>query len=144
MSYRNNKFKISGPTRNEKFELSNGSDIQDYFEYIVKNYETLTDNPPLRIYVNKIENSITFEIKRGFYLKPLTPEAIKLLGSTKSKITKNEKGENVPNLEITEVILVHCNVGNNNYQRNPRVLHTFVPNKSFGQLLDIPLKMLYF
>ena len=58
---------------------------------------------------------------------------MKLLGSTKSKITKNENGENILNLEITEVVLVHCNIVNNNYQRNSRVLYTFVPNKSFGQ-----------
>ena len=56
---------------------------------------------------------------------------MKLLGSTKSKITKNENGENVPHLEITEVVLVHCNIVNNNYQQK------FVPNKSIGQLLDI-------
>ena len=64
-------------------------------------------------------------------------ETIKLLGSTKSKITKNENAENVPNLEITELVLVHCNIVNNNYQENSRVLHSFIPNKSFGQLLDI-------
>ena len=57
---------------------------------------------------------------------------MKLLGSTKSKITKNSNGENIPNLEITEVVSVHCNIVNNNYQRNSRVLYTFVPNKSFG------------
>ena len=62
---------------------------------------------------------------------------MKLLGSTKSKITKNENGENVPNLEITEVVLVHCSIVNNNYQQNSRILYTFVPNKLFGQLLDI-------
>ena len=67
---------------------------------------------------------------------------MKLLGSTKSKIIKNENGENVPNLEITEVVLVHCNIVNNNYQRN--VLHTIVPNKSFGQLLDISPKSFIF
>ena len=59
---------------------------------------------------------------------------MKLLGSTKSKITKNENGENAPNLEITEVILVHFNIVNNSYQQNSRVLYTFVPSKSFGQL----------
>ena len=62
---------------------------------------------------------------------------MKLLGSTKSKITKNENGENVPNLEITEVVLVHCSIANNSYQQNSRILYTFVPKKSFGQLLDI-------
>ena len=62
---------------------------------------------------------------------------MKLLGSTNSKITKNENGENVLYLEITEVVLIHCNVVNNSYQLNSRVLYKFVPNKSFGQLLDI-------
>ena len=66
---------------------------------------------------------------------------MKLLGSTKSKILKDE---NVPYLEINEVILIHFNVVNNSYQRNSRVLYTFVPNKPFGQLLDISLKILYF
>ena len=62
---------------------------------------------------------------------------MKLLGSTKNKITKDENGENVPHLEITEVVLVHCNMVNNDYQQDSRVLYTFVLNKSFGSLLDI-------
>ena len=65
---------------------------------------------------------------------------MKLLGSTKSKITKDENNENVPYLKITEVALIHCNVVNNSYQQNSRVLYTFIPNKSFGQLLNISLK----
>ena len=60
-----------------------------------------------------------------------------LLGSTKSKIAKNGNGDNEPNLEITEVVLVHCNIVNNDYQQVSRVLHAFVPNNSFGLLLDI-------
>ena len=67
-----------------------------------------------------------------------------LLGRTKSKITKNENGENITNLEITEVVLVHCNIVNYDYQRNATVLYTFVSNKSFGQLLDISPKDLNF
>ena len=62
---------------------------------------------------------------------------MKLLGNTESKITKNKNGENVPHLEITEVVLVHCNMVNNDYQQDSPVLYTFVPNKSFGSLLDI-------
>ena len=62
---------------------------------------------------------------------------MKLLGSTKNKIAKDQNGENVPHLEITEVVLVHCNMVNNDYQQDSRVLYTFVPNKSFGSLLDI-------
>ena len=62
---------------------------------------------------------------------------MKLLGSTNNKITKDKNGENVPRLEITEVILVHCNIVNNDYQKDSRVLYIFVPNKSFGSLLII-------
>ena len=69
---------------------------------------------------------------------------MKLLGSNESKITKDENGENVPHLEITEVVLIHCNIVNNNYQQDSRVLYTFVPNKSFGQLLDISPKNFIF
>ena len=71
------------------------------------------------IYVNKIENRITFQIKTGYYLETLT---MKLLGGTKSKISKDKNGENVPHLEITEVILAHCNMVNNDYQQDSRVL----------------------
>ena len=140
-SYKNNKFKISAPTWNDQFELPDGSysasDIQDYFEYILKNHREKTDNPSIRIYVNKIENRITFKIKTGYYLELLTPETIKLLGSIKNKITKDQNGENVPYLEITEVVLVHCNTVNNDYQQDSRVLYIFVTNKPFAQLLEI-------
>ena len=69
---------------------------------------------------------------------------MKLLGSTKSKIAKDENGENVPHLEITEVILVHCNIVNNDYQHDSGVLYTFVSNKSFGHSLDISPKLFIF
>ena len=68
---------------------------------------------------------------------------MKLFGSTKSKITKNN-GENMPYLEITEVVLVYCNIVNNDYQQDSRVFYTSVPNKSFGQLLDISPKTFMF
>ena len=71
-------------------------------------------------------------------------ETMTLLGNTKSKITKDENGENVPNLKITELVLIHCNIVNNDYKQNLRVLHTFVSNKSFGQLLDISPKKIIF
>ena len=115
-------------------------DIQDYFEYILEKHGEKTVNPSIRIFINKIENKIAFKIKTGYYLGILTPETMKLLGSTISKITKDENGENVPYLEITEVVLIHCNVVNNSYQQNSRTLYTFVPNKSIGQLLDISPK----
>ena len=96
-----------------------------------------TNKPSVQIYVNQIENRITFKIKSGYSLELSTPETMKLLGSSKNKITKNKNGENVPHLQITEVILVHCNMVNNDYQQDSRVLYTFVPNKPFGTLLDI-------
>ena len=82
--------------------------------------------------------------KTGYYLKLLSPETRKLLGSTKSKLTKYENGENVPCLEVNEVILIHCNIINNSYQQNSRVLYIFLPSKSFGQLLDISPKYFIF
>ena len=113
------------------------SDIQDYFKYILKKHGENTDKPSIQIYVNKIENRITFKIKNGYSLALLTKETMKLLGSTKNKITKDKNRENLPHLEIIEVVLVHCNIINNDYQQDSRVLYTFVPNKSFGSLLDI-------
>ena len=85
------------------------------------------------MYINRIDNRITFKIKNGYYLELLTLETMKLLGSTESKITKDKNGENVPHLEIVELVLVHCNLVNNDY----RILYTFVPNKTFGSLLEI-------
>ena len=89
------------------------------------------------MYVNRIENRISFKIKNGYYLELLTPETMKLLGSTESKITKDKNGENLPHLEIVELVLVHCNLVNNDYQQDSRILYTFVTNKTFGSLLEI-------
>ena len=89
------------------------------------------------MYINRIENRITFKIKSGYYLELLTPETIKLLESTESKIIKDKSSENVPHLEVVELVLVHCNLVNNDYQEDSRILFTFVPNKSFGSLLEI-------
>ena len=96
-----------------------------------------TLNASVRIYVNKIENRITFKIKIGYNLELLTPETIKLLGGTENKIAKDKNGENVSHLEIIEMVLVHSNIVNNDYQQDSRVLYTFVPNKPFGSLLEI-------
>ena len=90
--YKNNEFKISFPTWTEEFELPDGSnsvsDIHNYFQNILKKHETVTDNLSIMVSVNKIENRITFKIKTELYLELLMPETMKLLGSTKSKITK--------------------------------------------------------
>ena len=79
--YNNNKFNISAPTWNNTFDLPDGSysifDIQDYFEFIIKRHKTLTENPPVEIYVNKIKNKIVFKIKTGYKLELLTPEIVR-------------------------------------------------------------------
>ena len=98
----------------------------------------------IRIYVNKLENRFTFKIKTRSYLELLTPETIKLLGITKSKVTKDENDENVSNLENNEVVLVYYNIVNNYYQQDWGVLLTFNLNKFLAQLLEILLKIFYF
>ena len=102
-------------------------------------------NPPKGIYANKTENRTTFKIKNGFYLELLMPETTwKLLGSTKNKITKDKNVEDVCHIQITEVELVDCINVNNDYQHDSKVLYTFAPNKSFGQLCDISPKNFIF
>ena len=139
--YSNNKFKISAPTWNETFDLPDGSytidDIQDYFEFIIKKHETLTDNPPVQINANQIKNRIVFKIKTGYKLELLTLETMKLLGSTKKVVDKDENSENVSKLESFEVVLVHFNLVKNDYQHASKVLFSFVPNTQFEQLLNI-------
>ena len=73
----------------------------------------------IMIYVNKIEKPIIFKIKTENYLELLTPEMMKLLESTVSQITKDGNGENIPHLEMIEVVLIHCNIINNDYQQDP-------------------------
>ena len=147
--YNSNKFKISAPTWKDTFELPDGSysvsDIQDYFGCILKNHWENIGNPSVKIYVNKIENKITFRIKNGYSLELFTSETMKLIGSTENEITKDQNGENVPHLKITEVVLVHCNIANNYYQQDLRVLYTFVPNILFGSLSEIsPTNHIFF
>ena len=140
ISYHNNKFKISAPTWNDEFESPDGShlgsDIQDYFDYIFKKRNENIDNSSIKKYVNEIENRITFKIKTGYYIELLAPETMKSLGSTENEITKDKNGEDVHHLEITEVVLVRCNIVNNDYQQDSRVLRTLVPNMPFGSLLE--------
>ena len=97
----------------------------------------MTKNPPVQIYPNKIKNRIVFKIKTGYKLELLTPETMRLLGSTKKDVDANKNSENAPKLESIEVVLVHYNLVNNNYQQASKVLFTFVPNKQFGQLINI-------
>ena len=147
-SYKNNKLKISAPTWSDEFELPDGSysisDIQDYFEYILKKHSESVDNPPIEIFVSRNKNRITFKIKNRYYLELLTPETMKLIGSTERKITGEKNDENVPHLNVVELVLIHCNIVHNCYQQNSRILYTFVPNKPFGSLLEIsPLNHIF-
>ena len=139
--YNNNKFKIFAPTWNDTFDLPNGfysiADIQDYFDFIIKNHETLTENPPIQIYPNKIKNRIVIKIKTGYKLELLTLEIMKLLGSTTKDVDSDKDSENVQKLESVEVVLVDCNLVKNGYQHTSKVLFSFVPNKQFGQLINI-------
>ena len=138
---------------NEEFTLPDGSyavsDIEDYFEYILKKHGEKINNdkdkdkdrdknkPSIKIYINYVEIRITIKIKNGYSLELLTKKTMKLLGSTENRTIKDKNGENVPHLEIVEV--VHCNMVNNDYWQDSRVPYTFIPNKSFGSLLDISL-----
>ena len=121
-SCNNNSFKVSAPTWSQEFKLPDGSysisDIQEYFEYILKKHSESGDNPSIKIYVNKIENRVTHKIKKGYYLELLTPETMKLLASTKSKITKDKNDESFPHLEIVQLVLIHYSLVNNNFQQN--------------------------
>ena len=93
-------------------------------------------------YIKKIENRITFKIKIVYFFELRTPEMMKVLGNTKSKITKDENFDNVPPLvEITEVVLFHCDIVNNDYQHDSKVLYIFVPNAPCGKLQDISPKI---
>ena len=147
-TYNNNKFKISAPTRNDTFDLPDGSynipAIQNYIEYIIKKHETIADTAPILIYANKISNRIVFKIKTGYKLELLSKETMKLLGSTRDTIDADKNSENVPRSENVEVVLVHCNLVNNSYQQASRVLFTFVPNKQYGQLISISPNSLIF
>ena len=137
---KNNKLKILAATWNEEFELLDRSNsvsaIQGYFGYTIKKHEKITDNLSIMIIIIKTKKLITFKTKAGYYCEVLIPETMKW--------TKYENSEIVPHEEITEIVLAHCNFVNSDYQQDTRGLYTFVPNKSFGQLLDISPKNFIF
>ena len=102
-----NKFKISAPTWNDEFDFSDGSysiaDIQDYFEFIIKKDETLSENPPVQIYPNKIKNRIVFKVKAGYKLELLSSETMKLLGSMKKMLIKRKMEKMHQNLNLLKL-----------------------------------------
>ena len=139
--YNNNKSKISAPTWNDTFDVSDGSysiaALQNYFEYIIKKHETIAEVSPVLIYVNEINNRIVFKIKSGYKLELLSKETMRLLGSLSDTIDGDKNSELAPKLESLDLVLVHCNVVNNSYQQASKVLFTFVPNKKYGQLITV-------
>ena len=102
----------------------------------------MTENLPVQIYTDKIKNKIVFKIKTGYKLELLTPETMKLLGSRNKDVEKDKDRENAAKLESAEVVLVHCKLVKNDYQQTSKVLFTFVPNKQFGQLINISMHSL--
>ena len=105
------------------------SDVQDYSEYIIKKIETLTTIPFIHVYINRINNRLVLKIKDEYKLELQTPGTMKLFGRTKKLIDKTKNGENVPSLEVVEVVLAQCNLLDNQYQQRSEVLNTFTPNK---------------
>ena len=97
----------------------------------------MTKKLPLQIYPNKIKNRIVFKIKTGYKLELLMTETMRLLGSIKKDVDKDKDREILPKLESVEVVLVHCTLVKNDYQHTSKVLFIFVPNKQFGQLINI-------
>ena len=144
---KNNELKIA-PAWDDEFELPDGSysvsDIQVYIKYIIKKQETLTTIPAIHVYINRINNRLVFKIKDGYKLELQTPETMKLFGSTKKLIDKTKNGEKVPSLEVVEVVLVQCNLVDNQYQQKSEVLYTFTPNKSYAYLLNVEPSNLVF
>ena len=111
--------------------------LQNYFEYIIRKHETITEVSQVLIYVIEINNRIVFKIKSGYKLELLSKETMRLLGSSSDTIDGDKNSELVPKLESVDLVLVHCNVVNNSYQKAAKVLFTFVPNKKYGQLITI-------
>ena len=97
----------------------------------------MTENLPIQIYPNKIKNRIVFKIKTSYKFELLTPETMKLLEIGIKKVDKNKDEEKITKLESVEVVLVHCDLVKNDYKHTTKVLFTFVPNKEFGQLINI-------
>ena len=137
----NNKFKISASTWNDTFDVPDGSysiaTLQNYFEYIIKKHETIADVSPVLIYVNETNNRIVVKIKSGYKLELLSKETMRLLGSSADTIDGDKNSELVPKLESVDLVLVHCNLVNSNYQQASKVLFTSVPNKKYGQLITV-------
>ena len=134
--YKNNKLKMIAWTWNYEFELP---DIQDYIKYI-KKHEAVTTIPLIHVYISRINNRLTFKIKDGYKLELQMPETMKSFSSTK-KLTDKTKAENIPSLDV---VLVQCNLVDNQYQQKSEKLCTFAPNKPYAYLLNVEPSNLVF
>ena len=141
--YNNNKFKISGPTWSETFDLPDGSyeiqDIQDYILKMVQKHEPkikTDEESPILIDPDAVKNRLNFRIETGYESELLTKETQKLLGDGPI-IDKNKNSKNIPQLDQVEYVLLHCNIVQNNYLQNSKLLYEFVSNKTFGQLISV-------
>ena len=95
-----------------------------------KRHERLTDNLLIHICINRINNRLVFKIRDGYKLELQRPEMMKIFGSTKNLISKTRNDKNMPSLEVVELVLVQCNLVDNQYQQKFEVLYTFKPNRS--------------
>ena len=147
--YNNNKFRLSGPNWSENVTLPDGSyeiyQIPNYFlGEVIKKHESnakSNEQSPILIYANKILNRVTFRIKTGYKLELLTNETMRLQGDGPI-IDTTKNGENIPRLEIVRNVLVFCNLVENVYLQDSKLLFSFVPNSRFGSLLSITPKVL--
>ena len=122
-------------TWNYEFELP---DIKDYIKYIIKKHEAVTTIPLIHVYISRINR--LFKGKDGYKLELQMPETMKSFSSTK-KLTDKAKAENIPSLDV---VLVQCNLVDNQYQQKSEVLCTFAPNKSYAYLLNVEPSNLVF
>ena len=107
-------------------------------------WSTLPTNPPIHIYINRINNRLVLKIKDGYKPKLQTPETIKLFGTTKQLIDQTKNDENVPSFEVVEVVFVQCSLVDTQYQQKSEVLYTFTPNKFYAYLLNVEPRNLVF
>ena len=147
--YNNNKFKLSGPTWSEDVTIPDDSyeafQIHNYFlDEVIKKHESnvkSNEQSPISIYANRILNRVSFRIKTDYKLELLTNETMRLLGDGPI-IDTTKNGENVPKLEIIRNVLVFCNLVENDYLQDSKLLFSFVPNSRFGSLLSITPQVL--
>ena len=140
LKYNNNKCKVSGPIWSETFDLPNGSytipDIQDYYLKMIQKHEpTIETNENSPIYPNGAKNRISFKIKTGYKLELLTSETQKLLGD--GPIIDKDKAVKMYTTRSSRYVLLHCDIVQNDYLQNSKLLYEFAPDKTFGQLIFV-------